>query len=62
MESLITTFMSEIIAVTAVATLMAVIPGADFVMVTRTSIRNGRWAGLYTTFGICSLILILTPF
>lgn len=58
MESLITTFMSEIIAVTAVATLMAVIPGADFVMVTRTSIRNGRWAGLYTTFGICLSICI----
>ena len=58
MESLITTFISEIIAVTAIATLMAVIPGADFVMVTRTSIRNGRWAGLYTTFGICLSICI----
>ena len=58
MESLIATFISEIIAVTAIATLMAVIPGADFVMVTRTSIRNGRWAGLYTTFGICLSICI----
>jgi len=58
MESLITTFMPEIIAVIAVAIVMAVIPGADFVMVTRTSIRNGRWAGLYTTFGVCLSICI----
>ncbi|MDA7746527.1 LysE family transporter [Psychromonas sp.] len=58
MESIINTFMTEIIAVTIIAVLMAVIPGADFVMVTRTSIRNGRWAGLYTTFGVCLSICI----
>ena len=58
MESLISTFMAEIIAVSSIAALMAVIPGADFIMVTRTSIRNGRWAGLYTTFGICLSIFI----
>jgi len=58
MESLINTFMAELIAVSAIAALMAVIPGADFVMVTRTSIRNGRWAGLYTTFGVCISICI----
>lgn len=58
MESIINTFMTEIIAVSIIAVLMAVIPGADFVMVTRTSIRNGRWAGLYTTFGVCLSICI----
>ncbi len=58
MELLINTFMAEIIAVSTIAVLMAVIPGADFVMVTRTSIRNGRLAGLYTTFGVCLSICI----
>lgn len=58
MELLINTFMAEIIAVSSIAVLMAVIPGADFVMVTRTSIRNGRLAGLYTTLGICLSICI----
>ncbi|MFT6139108.1 MAG: RhtB (resistance to homoserine/threonine) family protein [Psychromonas sp.] len=58
MELLINTFMAEIIAVTSIAVLMAVIPGADFVMVTRTSIRNGRLAGLYTTLGVCLSICI----
>lgn len=58
MELLINTFMAEIIAVSAVAMLMAVIPGVDFVMVTRTSIRNGRLAGLYTTLGVCLSICV----
>lgn len=58
MELLINTFMAEIIAVTSIAVLMAVIPGADFVMVTRTSMRNGRLAGLYTTLGVCLSICI----
>ncbi|HEY7865835.1 MAG TPA: LysE family transporter [Psychromonas sp.] len=58
MELLINTFMAEIIAVTSIAALMAVIPGADFVMVTRTSMRNGRLAGLYTTLGVCLSICI----
>jgi len=53
MELLTNTFMAEMMTVSAIATLMAVIPGADFVMVTRTSIYHGRWAGLYTTFGVC---------
>jgi RhtB (resistance to homoserine/threonine) family protein len=58
MESLISTYLTEIMAVTSVAILMAVLPGADFVMVTRTSIRNGRLAGLYTTLGVCISICI----
>ena len=54
MESLyVTTYLTELIAVTSVAIFMALIPGVDFVMVTRTSIREGRLAGLYTTLGIC---------
>ena len=31
---------------------MAISPGADFAMVTKNSIVNGRTAGLYTSFGI----------
>lgn len=58
MELLINTFMAEIIAVSTIAVLMAVIPGVDFVMVTRTSIRNGRLAGMYTTVGVCLSICI----
>jgi RhtB (resistance to homoserine/threonine) family protein len=53
MELLINTYMAEIIAVSTIAIVMAMLPGADFVMVTRTSIRNGRLAGLYTTLGMC---------
>ncbi len=58
MELLINTFMAEIIAVSTVAAFMAVIPGADFVMVTRTSIRNGRLAGLCTTLGVCLSVCV----
>jgi RhtB (resistance to homoserine/threonine) family protein len=58
MELLISTYMTEIIAVSSFALFMAVLPGADFVMVTRTSIRNGRLAGLYTTLGVCLSICI----
>ncbi|WP_413699729.1 LysE family translocator [Psychromonas sp. KJ10-10] len=58
MELIITSYLSEILAVTTVAILMAVLPGADFVLVTRTSIRNGRLAGLYSTLGVCLSICI----
>ena len=58
MELLINTYMAEIIAVISIATLMAVIPGADFVLVTRNSIRHGRLAGLYITLGICLSICV----
>ena len=51
-------YLSELIAVTSVAVFMALIPGVDFVMVTRTSIREGRFAGLYITLGICLSICL----
>ena len=58
MELLINTYMAEIIAVSTIAIFMAVLPGADFVMVTRTSIYNGRFAGLYMSLGMCLSVCI----
>jgi RhtB (resistance to homoserine/threonine) family protein len=37
---------------------MAMLPGADFVMVTRTSIYNGRLAGLYMSLGMCLSVCV----
>ena len=50
--------MAEIIAVSTIAIFMAMLPGADFVMVTRTSIYNGRFAGLYMSLGMCLSVCI----
>lgn len=58
MELLINTYIAEIIAVSTIAIFMAVLPGADFVMVTRTSIYNGRLAGLYMSLGMCISVSI----
>ena len=58
MELLINTYMAEIIAVSTIAIFMAILPGADFVMVTRTSIYNGRFAGLYMSLGMCLSVCI----
>ncbi|TWX73851.1 LysE family translocator [Colwellia sp. C1TZA3] len=58
MELLINTYMAEIIAVSTIAILMAMLPGADFVLVTRTSINNGRLAGLYMSLGMCLSVCI----
>jgi RhtB (resistance to homoserine/threonine) family protein len=58
MEALINTYMAEIIAVSTIAIFMAMLPGADFVMVTRTSIYNGRLAGLYMSLGMCLSVCI----
>jgi len=58
MELLINTYMAEIIAVSTIAISMAMLPGADFVMVTRTSIYNGRLAGLYMSLGMCLSVCI----
>lgn len=58
MELLINTYIAEIIAVITIAIFMAVLPGADFVMVTRTSIYNGRLAGLYMSVGMCISVSI----
>jgi RhtB (resistance to homoserine/threonine) family protein len=58
MELLINTYVAEIIAVSTIAIFMAMLPGADFVMVTRTSIHNGRLAGLYMSLGMCLSVCI----
>ncbi len=58
MELLINTYLAEIIAVSTIAIFMAMLPGADFVMVTRTSIYNGRLAGLYMSLGMCLSVCI----
>ena len=58
MEILINTYMTEIIAVSTIAIFMAILPGADFVMVSRTSIYNGRLAGLYMSLGMCLSVCI----
>lgn len=50
--------MAEIIAVSTIAIFMAMLPGADFVLVTRTSIYNGRLAGLYMSLGMCLSVCI----
>ena len=50
--------MAEIIAVSTIAIFMAMLPGADFVMVTRTSISNGRLAGLYMSLGMSLSVCI----
>ncbi|NQZ90152.1 MAG: LysE family transporter [Colwellia sp.] len=42
----------EIITITSVALMMAISPGADFILVTRNSLIYSRNTGLYTTFGI----------
>ena len=58
MELLISTYMTEIIAVSTIALFMAMLPGADFIMVTRTSISNGRIAGLYMSLGMSLSVCI----
>jgi len=58
MELLINTYMAEIIAVSTIAIFMAMLPGADFIMVTRTSISNGRLAGLYMSLGMSLSVCI----
>ncbi len=58
MELLINTYLAEIIAVSTIAIVMAMLPGADFVMVTRTSISNGRLAGLYMSLGMSLSVCI----
>jgi RhtB (resistance to homoserine/threonine) family protein len=58
MELLINTYMAEIITVSTIAILMAMLPGADFIMVSRTSISNGRLAGLYMSLGMSLSVCI----
>jgi RhtB (resistance to homoserine/threonine) family protein len=58
MELLINTYMAEIIAVSTIALFMAMLPGADFIMVTRTSISSGRLPGLYMSLGMALSVCI----
>ncbi|RZQ51359.1 amino acid transporter [Pseudoalteromonas phenolica] len=58
MDLLINTYMAEIAAVSTIAIFMAMLPGADFIMVTRTSISNGRLAGLYMSLGMSLSVCI----
>lgn len=58
MELLIDTYMAEIAAVSTIAIFMAMLPGADFVLVTRTSISNGRLSGLYMSLGMALSVCI----
>jgi len=58
MEVLINTYMAEIIAVSTIALFMAMLPGADFIMVTRTSISSGRLPGLYMSLGMALSVCI----
>ena len=58
MELLINTYIAEITAVSTIAIFMAMLPGADFIMVTRTSISNGRLAGLYMSIGMSLSVCI----
>ncbi len=43
---------SELLGLSSVALMMAISPGADFVLVTRNSLAYSRNVGLYTTLGI----------
>lgn len=48
----IISYLPELLSVSIIAVLMAISPGADFVMVTRNSMFFGRRSGLYSTLGI----------
>ncbi|OTA15720.1 lysine transporter LysE [Xenorhabdus vietnamensis] len=50
--------MTELIAVAIITILAVISPGADFVMITRTSYLYGRRAGIVAAFGIASGILV----
>ncbi|WP_428026494.1 LysE family translocator [Arcobacter sp.] len=51
-------YFQEIITLSIIAVLMAISPGADFVMVTRNSIFYSRKAGLYSAIGISIAIWV----
>nr|WP_241263265.1 LysE family transporter [Parahaliea mediterranea] len=46
------TYLPELLSISVVAILMAISPGADFVMITRNSLFHGRLSGLYSALGI----------
>lgn len=51
-------YMTDLVSISVIAILMAISPGADFVMVTRNSLTYGRTAGLFSSLGISVAIWI----
>ena len=51
-------YLADLVSVSVIAVLMAISPGADFVMVTRNSLTHGRSAGLFSSLGISVAIWI----
>lgn len=51
-------YITDIVSISVIAILMAISPGADFVMVTRNSLTYGRKAGLFSSLGISVAIWI----
>lgn len=45
-------FLPEILSVTTIAILMAISPGADFLMISKNSLIHGRRAGFFASLGI----------
>lgn len=48
----------QVLAFTAVAALLTIIPGADTMMVLRSVLARGRRAGLWTVWGVCSGLFV----
>ncbi|RDX33589.1 LysE family translocator [Arcobacter sp. HD9-500m-PIT-SAG02] len=51
-------YINELLTLSFIAILMAISPGADFVMVTRNSIFYGRKSGFYSALGISAAIWV----
>ncbi|CAG37023.1 LysE family translocator [Desulfotalea psychrophila] len=51
-------YLPELISVSVIAVLMAISPGADFVMVTRNSVFYSRSAGIFSALGVSFAIWI----
>lgn len=49
-------YIPELVTVSLIAIIMAISPGADFIMITRNSIFFGRKAGIYSALGISAAI------
>ncbi|MCG7570516.1 LysE family transporter [Pseudoalteromonas sp. CNC9-20] len=45
-------YLPQLLSIATLATIMAISPGADFVMITRNSLVYGRRAGVYSALGV----------
>ena len=45
-------YLPQLLSIATLATIMAISPGADFVMITRNSLVYGRRAGFYSALGV----------